>query len=84
MHSSSSWSRGSLWLPVTCHADVPHLPSMDDLCVRYTVRLAVMEFCLFGGPTVLCFCRNAPLLICQNAALHSARIAYMPVCNILM
>ncbi|GMH31672.1 hypothetical protein Nepgr_033516 [Nepenthes gracilis] len=84
MPSSSSWSRGSLWLPVLCHADMAHLPRMDDLRVRYAVRLVDMAFCLFGGPTVLCFCRNAPLLIRQNASLHSVRIEYLPVCNILM
>ncbi|GMH14559.1 hypothetical protein Nepgr_016400 [Nepenthes gracilis] len=34
MPSSSSWSRGSLWLLVLCHSDVAHLSGMDELRVR--------------------------------------------------
>ncbi|GMH21052.1 hypothetical protein Nepgr_022894 [Nepenthes gracilis] len=81
---SLSWSRGLLWLPVLCHTDVAHLPGMDDLRVRYIVQLAGMDFCLFGGLIVLCFCWNALLLIRQNVSLHFSRIEYLPVCNILM
>ncbi|GMH04756.1 hypothetical protein Nepgr_006596 [Nepenthes gracilis] len=42
---------------------------MDELRIRYAVCLGGMEFCLFGGPAVLCFSRNAPivdLLICRT------------------
>ncbi|GMH17716.1 hypothetical protein Nepgr_019557 [Nepenthes gracilis] len=61
MPSSVSWCRGALWMPVWCHADVTLLPGMDELRVRYAVCLADMEFCLFGGPAVLCFSQNAPI-----------------------
>ncbi|GMH19170.1 hypothetical protein Nepgr_021011 [Nepenthes gracilis] len=57
-------------MSVWCHADVAHFPDMDELHVRFAVCLASMEFCLFGGPAVLCFCQNAPIVDlqkCQNA-----------------
>ncbi|GMH02072.1 hypothetical protein Nepgr_003911 [Nepenthes gracilis] len=41
MPSSSSWSRGLLWLPVWCHADMAPLPGKDELCVRSAILLAV-------------------------------------------
>ncbi|GMH25451.1 hypothetical protein Nepgr_027294 [Nepenthes gracilis] len=62
MPSSASWFKGSLLMSVWCHANVALFPGMNELRVRYAVSLASMEFFLFGGPVVLYFRRNAPIV----------------------
>ncbi|GMH17754.1 hypothetical protein Nepgr_019595 [Nepenthes gracilis] len=77
MPSSASWFRGSLLLLVWCHADVPHLPDMDELRVRYAVSLAGMEFGYLVGLPCFAFVDMLQLLICQNVGMHFAQIGYL-------
>ncbi|GMH12953.1 hypothetical protein Nepgr_014794 [Nepenthes gracilis] len=61
-------ARGSLLLPVWCHADVAHSPDMDELRDRYTVScLASIEFGCLVGLSCYALATMLLLLICQNA-----------------